>query len=116
MKQFIRKVAKKNRHIPIIERNDFLWNFLRKPHLKFMNMDGTGSTLKVSKYLTIRIPSGYLASDLENYETENVEKLILAEFRKSVTDVKSFLTDISCSFEILSIDHEEHWWCEQQHC
>lgn len=98
MKQFLRKVAKKLRHIPIIERSDFLWNLLRKPYLKLLNVGGNGAPLTVSKYLTIKIPAEYLSSDLENYETENVEKLI----NWVQHNPKSTLLDLGSSMGIMS--------------
>jgi len=98
MKQYIRKIAKKIRHNYVFTKSDWIWNILRKPYHAILNFGGQGAPLKVSKYLTIRIPPEYLASDLENYETENVEKLI----NWVQTNPKGTFLDIGSSMGIMS--------------
>jgi len=98
MKVFIRKMAKTIRHHPLLRKNDFLWDLFRKPYHKLLNLGGSGTPLKIAENLTIRIPAEYLSSDLENYEKENVEKLV----RWVHANPKSLLLDIGSSMGIMS--------------
>jgi len=42
----------------------------------------------------------------------SVHPQALSQYHSSKADVQSFLADASYKYDVIAIDHEEHWWCE----
>jgi len=84
--------AKRIRHLPVLASHKHIWNALRRPYHRFMNLAG-GVSLTVASGLNIRIPAEYSCGEWETYEPETVA--LVASWARA-HDGGLFL-DIGCS-------------------
>jgi FkbM family methyltransferase len=66
---FIRKIARRIRHSPLLENRHGLWNAVRGPYQRLLNAGG-GASIDMPGGVTIRIPAEFAIGTWEDYEPE----------------------------------------------
>jgi FkbM family methyltransferase len=95
----IYKIARMIRHIPVLEKANYLWDILRKPYYNLLNSGGRGVKIIVANRLAIRIPAEFTCADWEQYETEPATAVIDFLIKHPAT----IFLDIGCSKGFYSV-------------
>ena len=87
------------RHAPGIENAEWLWNFLRQPYHRFLNLSGKGVSVSVGGSCFVRIPSEFSgAAHWELYEPESIK----ATFDWLKEHPTALFLDIGCAIGTFS--------------
>lgn len=70
----IRAIAQRVRHLPGLERAEWLWSILRKPYHWLLRRGGSGVKVLVGGSSTVWMPPEFSGSEWELYEPEAVAK------------------------------------------
>ena len=68
-----RSVAQRIRHLPVLERAEGLWQFVRKPYHKLLNLGGRGVRVRVGGKADIWMPPEFAGGSWEAHEPQTVE-------------------------------------------
>jgi len=68
----LRRVARYVRHLPGLERAEWVWSSVRKPYLWALNASGEGVEIKVGDGAIVRIPAEYAGGSWERFEPESI--------------------------------------------
>lgn len=69
---WLRRLARRIRHLPGLERAEGLWRLVRAPYERLLDSGGRGVAVRVGGAVTVRIPAAYASADWEAYEPETV--------------------------------------------
>jgi hypothetical protein len=98
----LRRMAQYIRHLPGLERAEWLWAAARRPYHRVLDAGGRG--VKVGgEALLRRVRPDLLLS---------VHPPALPGYGHSKAEVEAFLRRLGYDIRCLAVDHEEHWWCE----
>lgn len=73
MIRFFRKIARQIRHLPGLEKLDFLWNAVRGPYEVLLALGGQGVIVEIGGRAPVRVPLRYAKGGWENYEKKTIE-------------------------------------------
>lgn len=95
MSKTLRKIAFKIRHVPLLEKYNWFWDFLRKPYHQFLNLlhHTNGVKFEINRQITINLPPAYTSTQWQDYEPEHTAFLI--NWVKS--NPKALILDLGCS-------------------
>jgi FkbM family methyltransferase len=68
----VRKIAQRIRHLPGLERAEFLWRVLRKPYQRLLDAGGRGVEVKVGEAAAVRMPAEFAGGSWEKHEPQAV--------------------------------------------
>jgi FkbM family methyltransferase len=71
----IRSIARRVRHLPRIERMDFLWDVLRPPYRMALGL-GNGVRVSLGGCVDARLPVELACTDIEAYEAESIRAFV----------------------------------------
>lgn len=94
----LRQLAQFVRHLPGIEGQERLWQFLRRPYHWLLNRGGRGVLVKVGGVSPVRIPAEFTGARWELYEPETVAALVAW----LGSHPGGRVLDVGCSLGILS--------------
>jgi FkbM family methyltransferase len=86
------------RHLPLLERWDWLWNALRLPYEYFLEAGGRGVLIHVGGHAKVRIPAAWASYEWQTYEPETVR----AASKWAGENPGGLFLDIGCSVGIIS--------------
>ena len=72
----LRQVAQWVRHLPVMERQEKLWQLLRRPYHWILNRGGRGVLVVVGGKAPVRMPAEFSGAFWEQYEPESVAALV----------------------------------------
>ena len=98
MGPLIRQIARRVRHLPVLENRHGLWDTVRGPYQRLLNAGG-GASIAMPGGVTIRIPAEFARGDWETYEPEAM-RLVTAWVRDHR---RGLLLDIGSSTGIFSV-------------
>jgi FkbM family methyltransferase len=95
----LRTLAKAIRHSSGLEHAEWLWNLLRGPYHKLLNVRGHGVTVSLREKCTLQLPPEFSGGNWESYEPETITALIswLHQYPSGV------LLDVGCAVGFLSV-------------
>lgn len=93
------KGASAIRHSKLLQNSEWLWDLLRKPYHRLLNLRNKGVIVTVSDDFFYRVPPQYYYVGIEDYEPENVGCLI-AWIKKNP---ECLVLDIGCSLGYMSV-------------
>ena len=70
------KIARRVRHLPVIERCESLWSWLRRPYRWLLEAGGRGVDVKIGGVVSVRMPAEFAGGDWDSYEPESVAALV----------------------------------------
>lgn len=88
----LRRLAQSVRHLPGLERAEWLWSALRPLYHRVLAAPGRGVEVRVGNQATIRMPVKFCGGDWERYEPESIgafRRWLEASARPVVLDVGS---------------------------
>jgi FkbM family methyltransferase len=65
---WIRGAARAIRHLPFLEKAEFLWRLLRPAYLALLKLSGSGVAVRLGGACPVRMPPEYVGGDWEDYE------------------------------------------------
>lgn len=68
----VRRIAQRLRHLPGLERADFLWRILRGPYQRLLDASGRGVEVMVGGAAAVRMPAEFAGGSWEKHEPEAV--------------------------------------------
>lgn len=68
----VRRIAQRIRHLPGLERADFLWRILRGPYQRLLDASGRGVEVMVGGAAAVRLPAEFAGGSWERHEPEAV--------------------------------------------
>jgi FkbM family methyltransferase len=95
----LRKVARRIRHWPLLESQEWLWNLVRRPYHVALNIGRGGVRILIADEVYARIPPEYSGVDWETYEPESIRALVAWARRNP----GSLVLDIGCSIGVFSL-------------
>lgn len=95
----IRTIAQSIRHAPGIEQAEWLWNILRQPYHRLLNLGGKGVAVSVASCCTVYMPPEFCGGYWESYEPETV-KATINWLEKNPT---ALFLDVGCAIGIFAI-------------
>jgi FkbM family methyltransferase len=98
-KLLLRTIARRLRHAPLLEGQNWLWNLARAPYQRVLGARGQGVKTAVGSAVEVRMPAEFCAGDWEVYEPESVRAL--ANWAK--TNPGGLILDVVCSVGIFSV-------------
>jgi FkbM family methyltransferase len=72
-RSMIRSVAQRVRHLPVLEKTEGLWRFLRKPYHKLLNLGGRGVRVRVGGKADVWMPPEFAGGSWEDHEPQTVD-------------------------------------------
>lgn len=72
---WLRRLARRIRHLPGLERADGLWRLVRGPYERLLDSGGRGVAVRVGGAVTVRIPAAYAGGSWESHEPEAIAAL-----------------------------------------
>jgi len=73
MTRSFRKIARQIRHLPGLEKLDFIWDAIRGPYEALIDSGGKGVVVEIGGRAPVRVPIRYAKGGWENYETKTIE-------------------------------------------
>jgi FkbM family methyltransferase len=95
----LRKVARRIRHWPLLESQEWLWHLVRRPYHVALNIGRGGAKILIADEVYARIPPEYSGVDWETYEPESIRALV-AWVRRNPGGL---VLDIGCSIGVFSL-------------
>ncbi|HEY9851387.1 MAG TPA: FkbM family methyltransferase [Leptolyngbyaceae cyanobacterium] len=95
----IRNIGQFIRHTPSLEKAEWLWDILRKPYHRLLNLGGRGVAVSVGGCCTVVIPPEFTGGYWESYEPETVQATV-NWLKKHPTGL---VLDIGCAIGIFSV-------------
>ena len=88
----IRKAAQKVRHLPALERADWIWNRVRTPYHRLIDLRRSGVKISIGG-TEVLVPAEYSGSNWEDFEPEAVDAVRTWLAGKA----KPLVVDVGCS-------------------
>ena len=72
----LHRAARFIRHLPVLERADYLWDAIRGPYRYLLDFRGRGTKVIVGRALPVRMPSEFTGNAWESFEPEAVSRFV----------------------------------------
>ena len=107
MKRQFRYLAQALRHLPWIERADWIWSSLRRPYHALLRVGGNGVPVCVGGVCEVRMPPEYSGTGWETYEPVAIQALADWVIRHP----DGTILDLGSSLGIMSVCALSLSWC-----
>jgi len=72
----LRKFAKGVRHLPGLEKQEWLWDLMRGPYHRLLSIGGRGTKISIAGAVNARLPAEYSGSNWETDEPESFDAVV----------------------------------------